>query len=42
MEIAFMSFPEYSSLSLTSSLKLFIIQIHDCGFGLIRPRQVHA
>ena len=29
--------PELSSLSLTTSLKLFITQIHDCGFGLIGP-----
>ena len=34
--------PEQSSLSLTTSLKLFITQMHDCGFGLIGPRQVHA
>ena len=30
--------PEWSSLSLTTSLKLFITQMHDCGFGLIEPR----
>ena len=34
--------PEQSSLSLTTSLKLFITQIHDRGFSLIGPRQVHA
>ena len=34
--------PEQSSLSLTTSLKLFITQMHDYGFGLIGPRQVHA
>ena len=34
--------PEQSSLSLTTSLKLFITQMHDRGFGLIGPRQVHA
>ena len=34
--------PKQSSLSLTTSLKLFITQMHDCGFGLIGPRQVHA
>ena len=34
--------PEQSSLSLTTSLKLFITQMHDRSFGLIGPRQVHA
>ena len=34
--------PEQSPLSLTTSLKFFITQMHDCGFGLIGPRQVHA
>ena len=34
--------PEQSSLSLTTSLKLSITQMHDRGFGLIGPRQVHV
>ena len=34
--------PEQSSLSLTTSLKLFITQMHGRGFGLIGPRQVHV
>ena len=34
--------PEQSSLSLTTSLKLFIIQMHDRGFSLIGHRQVQA
>ena len=34
--------PEQSSLSLTTSLRLFITQMHDRGFGLIGPHQVHA
>ena len=34
--------PEQSSLSLTTSFKLFITQMHDCGFSLIGPRQVHV
>ena len=34
--------PEQSSLSLTTSLKLFITQMHDRSFGLIGPCQVHA
>ena len=41
MKIAFAGSPEQSSLLLTS-LKLFITQMHDRGFGLIGPRQVHA
>ena len=39
MEIAFMISPEQSSLSFTSSLKLFITQIYDQSFGLI-PQNV--
>ena len=34
--------PEQSSVSLTTSLKLFITQMHNRIFGLIGPRQVHA
>ena len=35
--------PEQSSLSLTTSLKLALhYSMHDRGFGLIGPRQVHA
>ena len=30
--------PKQSSLSLTTSLKLFITQMHDRSFGLIGPR----
>ena len=33
--------PEQFSLSLTTSLRLFITQMHDHGFGLIGPHQVH-
>ena len=42
LEIAFVGSPDKSSLSLTRSLKLFITQMHDRGFGLIGHRQVHA
>ena len=38
MKISFVGSP----LSLTRSQKLFITQMHDHSFGLIRPRQVHA
>ena len=34
--------PELSSLSLSTFLKLFITQMHDRGFGLMGPRQVHT
>ena len=34
--------PELSSLSSIPSLKLFVTQMHDHGFGLIRPRHADA
>ena len=36
-----MGSPEQSSLSFTQSLKLFITQMHDCGFGLIADFNKH-